>query len=171
MKLEIGSIWVYGSKGVCKVEGIHRERFGSEERDYYCLTPLGDGKSQIFVPVDSERIEKTLRQVVTPVEIDRILAGLPRESAPWIEDSRARANHFRTVLESADIPGMMVAIRSLWQRKDRLSAVGKRLNSADQTACAKMEKLLHDEFSLALGIPCEEVPPFIRQRVATVSAG
>ena len=61
MKLEIGSVWVYGSKGVCRVESIQRERFGSQERDYYCLTPLADGKSQIFVPVDSDRIEKTVR--------------------------------------------------------------------------------------------------------------
>ena len=171
MKLEIGSVWVYGSKGVCRVESIQRERFGSQERDYYCLTPLADGKSQIFVPVDSDRIEKTVRQVVTPVEIDRILSDLPRECGPWIEDNRARANHFRTVLENADIPGMMEAIRVLWQHKNRLSAVGKRLNTADQTACSRMEKLVHDEFSLALGIPCEEVPPFIRARVAAVNAG
>ena len=171
MRLEIGSTLVYGSKGVCKVESIQRERFGSEERDYYLLCPLGDGKSQIYVPVDSERIEKQVRQVVTPTQIEQILAELPKDCAPWIEDNRARADHFRSILESADISRMMQAIRTLWQHKDRLNAVGKRLNTADQTAYARMEKLLHDEFALALGIPTEEVPPFIRERVAAVNAG
>ena len=167
MRLEIGSMLVYGSRGVCKVEDVKTERFGKDAREYYVLCPMNDEKSRIYVPVDSDRIEKQARQVITPGEIDRILSALPETGSPWIEDNRARADYFRSVLEGGDLPLMMQTVHTLYLKKNELSAAGKQLNVADKNTFEKLEKLLHDEFALALGISCEDVAPFIRERIAS----
>ena len=170
MRLEIGSTLVYGSRGVCKVEDVKIERFGKEEREYYVLCPMNDPKSQIYVPVDSDRIEKQARRVITPDQIERILRALP-ENAAWIEDNRARADYFRSVLEGGDLSLMMQTVHTLYLKKSELTAIGKHLNVADENTFEKLEKLLHDEFALALGISCDEVMPFIKKRISAASAG
>ncbi len=171
MRLTVGSMLVYGSRGVCKVEDVKTERFGKDEREYYVLCPMNDQKSRIYVPVDSDRIEKQARRVITPDEIDRMLSTLPEGESAWIEDNRTRADHFRSVLEGGDLSQMMQAIHSLYLRKSELTAAGKHLNTADENIFVKLEKLLHNEFALALGISCEEVMPFIRERLTSASAG
>lgn len=165
MKLEIGSMLVYGSRGVCKVEDIKKERFVSQEREYYLLRPMDDVKSLIYVPVDSDRLEKQVRKVLTPGEIDHLISIMPNEAAPWIEENRARAEFFRSVMESGNREQMVQIIKTLYLRRQELAAVGKRLNVADETVLSRLEKLLYDEFALVLNIRPDEVLPFIQEKL------
>ncbi|MGM9637645.1 MAG: CarD family transcriptional regulator [Eubacteriales bacterium] len=165
MRLEIGSMLVYGSRGVCKVEDIKKERFVKEEREYYLLRPMDDVKSLIYVPVDSDRLEKQVRRVLTPGEIDDLISIMPSEATPWIEDNRTRAEFFKSVMESGNREQMVQIIKTLYLHRQELAAVGKRLNVADETVLGRLEKLLYDEFALVLNIRPEEVLPFIQEKL------
>lgn len=165
MRLEIGSVLVYGSRGVCKVEGIKKECFVSQEREYYLLRPMDDVKSLIYIPVDSDRLDKQVRRVLTPGEIDHLISIMPDKAVPWIENNRARAEAFKLVMDSGNREQMVQSIKTLYLHRQELAAVGKRLNVADEAVLGRMEKLLYDEFALVLNIRVDEVLPFIQEKL------
>lgn len=86
-RLEIGSLLVYGAKGICRVLGVERAKFSGGEREYYLLCPKDDEKSVIYVPVDSERLERLVSRMLTPEEIDRLIVRMSGDCLPWISEN------------------------------------------------------------------------------------
>ena len=53
-------------------------------------------------------------------------------------------------------------MRSLQNRQNVLSSNGKRLHIADERALKEAQRLVHDEFSVALDIKSDEIGSYLK---------
>lgn len=60
----------------------------------------------------------------------------------------------------------MLLIRSILIKKKELALSGKRLTLSDDNMLKRAEKLINDEFAVALGIESGAVPDFIREKMS-----
>lgn len=163
--LELNSVLIYGSSGICKVTDIRKEKLGKEIREYYILQPLGDNKSVVYVPTDNEGLQNKMRKIISTEEIKSLIKNMPENETIWIDDDRKRNEAYKSILESGDHVGVIKVIKTLFFRRKELTAVGKKLRTTDEAIMQRAEKMLYEEFALVLNISRDEVLPFILDHV------
>lgn len=164
---KIGDKIMYGAGGVMTIVDIREESIGDISRSYYILRPTtARSESFTFVPVDNERLVSAMRPLLTKDEIISLLRSA-KDAPPldWVNENRARQEHFKKIMESGDRAKMIAMIRAIDENGMRREAEGKKNFLSDENARAKAEKLLHSEFSVVLGIPEEEVPAFVEREL------
>lgn len=167
---EIGSLVVYGSNGVCRVEEIRREAFTGTPRDYYILSPADDKKTVIYVPTDEVSLTAQMRPLLSRDELVALIRESYREGAcEWINDPRARSESFRQILQSGNRRDLFRMLRTIYERRESQVAQGRRLYAADENAFHQAEKLLHGEIAAILSIHPDEVQSFIQSQLAAES--
>lgn len=161
---KIGDRIVYGANGVMKIVDVREESIGDVSRNYYVLSSVcSRSDSLIFVPCDSERLLSVMRHLLTREEALELIGRIDKlPDIEWVESNRARADHFKKLMESADREAMFSMIRAIDENAKRREAEGKKNFLTDETARQKAERLLHSELALVLDIPIEEVPSFIK---------
>lgn len=159
---------LYGNAGVCRVEHIgpmdHPSSQSDPARLYYTLSPLY-GSGSIYAPVDTAVF---MRPILAADEVNSLIDQIndfePHKPHPMTP--KALADHCHTVLQSHSsltILGFLVTLK-------RKSEEGKKLCQIEQRCQKQAETLLFGEFSSALGIPVEEIPAYIQNRLEKGSA-
>ena len=162
----VGDRIIYGSLGVVDIIDIREECVGGAKRLYYVLSEVfGKANSLTFVPTDSEKLTSAMRPIPEREEIERIIAeAKEREVGEWIDDGRARAEHFRSVISSGDRVELILMIKQIRLMSRRLSAEGKRLYVADENMMKRAERQVYPEISAALGIPESDIPHLFMEK-------
>ena len=155
---EIGSRVVYRAEGVCVISDIRSESFGSigKSEKYYILTPIGDKKSTVFVPINNECLVGYMRELMSAEKIEQMLCELRDERMEWIVDSRARNAVFREILSLGDRRDLVVLVNTVWEKIEEQRLAGKKPGSTDLGALAKAERLLYEEFAATTDIGSQE---------------
>lgn len=162
----IGSYVVYGSQGVCRITEIRREDFSGTAKDYYILTPTDDPKMVIYVPTDADALTAQMRQLLSPDELSALIRnGAAAEPMEWINDPRARNELFRRILQSGDRLRLFCLLRTIHERREQQTALGKKLYAADEAIFQRAEKLLHGEIAVILNIHPAEVQEYIGRQL------
>lgn len=169
MKFAVNDLVSYKTSGVCRISEIKECTFGGVCGEYYILNPVYDGKSVIFVPVDSPLSDK-MRKLLTKAEVDEIIDTMPQDAFDWIENDRERSEKIKEVTTSGDRARIARMIKTLWLRRKALAERGKKLRITDEAALHSAEKILYDEFAYALGIAREDVPAYIEAKIAEAEA-
>lgn len=164
MRLEKGDVIVYGVRGVCTVTDVKVESLAGSDREYYLLTPRDDPRSVIYLPTDSDRIDRYVKKMITKDEIIRLIDSLPEQEDQWIPDNRRRAEVFGKIVDGGDRAEIIRLIRVLSARRHALEGSGKKLGTADKNILEQAEKVVFDELALVLGIDHNEVEAFIIER-------
>ena len=161
---KIGDRIVYGANGVMEIVDVREESIGDVSRNYYVLSSVfSRSDSLIFVPCDNDRLVSVMRHLLTRDEAMELIGRIDElPDIEWVESNRARAEHFKKLMESGDREAMFSMIRAIDENAKRREAEGKKNFLTDETARQKAERLLHSELALVLGIPIEEVPSFIK---------
>ena len=159
----VGELIVYGGTGGCEVEAVETKSIDGEEKQYYRLRPLYQSGT-ISAPVNGKVF---MRPVISHEEADAIIDSLPEIPAQTLHERNFTqlAAHYQQLLcshECSDIAGLVVSIRAKKLESERS---GRRFGQIDAKFMKLAEKLLYGEFSAALGIPFEEVEPYICERL------
>jgi len=149
---EIGAFVVYGSGGVFRIDDIRDEKFGSEVRRYYVMRGILGGSTTVFVPVDSEQLVSRMKPMASREEITSLIDGMPQSTLEWQENTKARAEVFRKIIDGGDRAELLCLMRTIYLKKTELAKIGKRVYAADENAMKKAERMIFDEFSVVLGI-------------------
>ena len=165
-----GELLVYGTTGVCRVEEITTPDLTRAERgrQYYLLKPLyQDGV--IYAPVDSGKVP--IRPVISQEEAEALIDRIPsvRAEACRAPTLQALAQHYQSAVRSHDCKELLELVMSIYLKQRQAEAQKRRLGMVDERYMKQAERLLHGELSAALGIPLEEVQPYIARRVREVS--
>lgn len=158
---QIGDTVLYGTTGVCRVEGVIEKEIARIKKEYYVLHPVAHGNSAVFVPVDNPALLAKVKRILSKEEICALLQALPAEAPAWIEDNVARREAFHAIVQRGDRSELIQLVRTVYRHQKELSTAGKRLHLADERIMKEAERLLHEEFSVALEIAPDEVVPFI----------
>ena len=161
----VGDTVVYGSQGVCRIEGTQSKKIRGEYVDYIVLKPVYDQNSTVFVPKNNEELLAKMREILSADEIYRIISELPERDPIWIDDDNIRKAKYQEMIDEGDRRKIMLIIKTLYRHKLEQEEKGRRLHQADEFILRQAEKLLHDEFALVLDIRPDEVVPFIMEQI------
>ena len=160
----VGELIVYGGTGVCRVEAVEEKQSpDSGKRMYYRLKPLYQSGS-ISVPVDGKVF---MRPVISREEAEAIIDRLPDMPVQSLHERNFTqlAAHYQQLLcshECSDVAGLVVSIHAKKRESER---AGRRFGQVDAKFMKRAETLLYGEISAALGIPYDEVEPYIERRL------
>ncbi len=160
--LELNQKVSYGTTGVCVVERIEEKKIGRELKRYYVLKPVSQATSTVFLPADNEKLLLKVRKVLTADEVKDIISASKSEPDIWPENDAERKIAFNGIITSGDRKACLVMMRSLQNRQNVLSSNGKRLHIADERALKEAQRLVHDEFSVALDIKSDEIGSYLK---------
>lgn len=165
--INIGDHVVYNEDGVCCVENIGVLKIATASRDqqYYTLRPVfGDGR--IYVPVDTAL---PLRPVMTREEAMALIYHMPEIEAEVcrLNSKRVLEEHYRNMMKSHTPEALVCTLKSIYAKRHGGEKV-RALSNTDEYYRKRAEALLHQELSVALEIPVEEVEKYI---IHTIEAG
>jgi len=164
---QAGELVVYSTTGVCRVEAITKPNLSGADRnrEYYQLKPLQqDGV--IYCPVDNPKV--SIRPVISREEAEKLIDLIPTMEAEACRAPtlQALAQHYQEAVRSHNCKDLIEMMMSIYAKRRQAEAQKRRLGMVDERYMKQAERLLHGEFSAALGIPFEEVGDYIAKRVA-----
>ena len=163
---QAGELVVYSTTGVCRVEAITKPNLSGADRnrEYYQLKPLQqDGV--IYCPVDNPKV--SIRPILSREEAEKLIDLIPTMEAEACRAPtlQALAQHYQNNLRSHDCKDLIEMMMSIYTKQRQAETQHRRLGMVDERFMKQAERLLYGEFSAALGIPFEEVQPYIARRV------
>lgn len=172
MVYQKGDLIVYGSSGVCRIEDIGPLKGAggvNGRRSYYTLS-LVFGSGVIYTPVDTNVF---MRPVLSKERVEQLITQLPdlNEDVCSTSNLRQLTEHYHAAFETHSCEELLRLIKSVYQKDQDSLKQGKRLGLTDQKYRKHAEELVHGEFSVALGIPYEQVPGYISARITALDQG
>ena len=156
---------VFGNHGICVIKAIGPLDLGIAERGrlYYTLEPLYTQKNTIYTPVDSEK--NSLRRAITREEALELIDRIPQVETVWVPDEKRREERYREIMRQNDCMGWMQIIKTLYLKKQKRLAEGRKNTAHDELNLKLAEDFLYGEFAAALDVEKDEVEDLIGRRV------
>ncbi len=161
--LSINDTVVYGTVGVCQVEGIEDMTIGRETKKYYVLKPIANGSSTVYIPLDSEKLIAKARKIISKPELDKLLQSDFADE--WNENSTERAVMYTDIIKSGDRSRIIGIMLTLAKRRKALIGTGKKLRISDERAMRDCERIIGDEASYVLDTTPEKAIAYIKENV------
>jgi len=110
-----------------------------------------------------------MRPTVTREEAERLIDMIPtiRADAYHGKGLQELKAHYGEMLRSHDCADLIELVMSIYAKKRYRERTNQKIGMIDENCMKRAQALLHDEFSVALGIPAAEVGAYIRKRIAT----
>ena len=153
---DIGQTVLYGSNGVCTVDGVTEKRIGSFKAKYYVLKPVSANAATLFVPTSNKQLVGKIRSVLTEDEANSILDDLP-DCGEWNDDKQQRTEDFRAVISKGDCVELIRLIRLIYSHGQIQTANHKRLHVSDERFLKEAKKMVCEEFSIVLHTDSESI--------------
>ena len=158
-----GQLVRYGQAGVCEVKEIVKMNAGAGEAPYYALSPLfKPGSPVVYVPWDNKELTGRMCPLMSPGEIEDLLARAEKAPCPWNRDFRKRSEESRKALLSSDRLDALVMIKSILAHKKEMAQIGKVVHTTDDYFLRDAEMLVYHEIAYVLGEPYEAVSARVR---------
>ena len=159
---------LYGSNGICVVEGKISREFKGENIEYYVLKPIESITSTVFVPINNKELVGRIKKLLTEKEIEEMIQELPEENFEWINHDNTRRDKFKSIIKSGNRNDIMVLIRTLYTKQLELKEAGKKMHAVDVGLLKDAQKILHDEMAYVLDIESDEVASYILSQVESI---
>ena len=167
---QIGDLVFYSGSGVCRIDSVTRREFGDEKKDYYLLIPVHSPESAVYLPVDNEKLLSRMRSPLSCDEVKGLIRSIPDRCPQWIADEGRRKTEFTRILREGNQSEILDLIRLIHQQQQKLRAAGRKLHQCDERAFREAQRVLCDEFSLALSIEPGEVEGYIGDMLHDMTA-
>ncbi len=156
----------YGTTGVCRIVDMTVRSISGKEMLYYVLKPVHQDGATVYVPARNEKLLSKMQRILSKQEIDALIEEMPGCGIAWIDQEKTRQETYKKVLDGGDRKELIGLIRTLYQKRQELSAEGKKLRAADEHLMKDAEELLYDEFSTVLGLKPDAIVPYLMDRLA-----
>ncbi len=156
---------LYLGTGICHIDDIRTENFGTEPKEYFVMHAVSDPSSVIFVPVDSERLTSCMLELLSPDEINELIEEAEENDLEWIPDNKQRMLKFTEMISSCNRLDILLIFKALSLMKRELEGQKKKFYATDERLLASASKVIVEEFSFVLKIDQGDVVPYILDRV------
>ena len=149
---EIGDLIVYGTNGVCRVDGMCGSPYDAgDDREYYVLKPLYDqANSVIYTPVTNENV--VMRPLLSREKAGELLARISDIAAITVDNERSRRDVYREALRTTDPINYVRIVKAVRRRREEFSRTRRRLPDLDIDFEHSAYCCLLGELSEVLGI-------------------
>lgn len=160
-----GDTVLYGSSGVCRVEGTKQQELYDTMIEYLVLKPVYDENSTVFVPVRNKELMSKIIPILSEKQVYEFIDNIPNEETIWIEDDKQRKQLYQDIISRFDRKQLVQIIKTLYLHKISQQEKGRKLHQCDEQILRQAEKLLYSEFAVALNIPVDEILPLITKQI------
>lgn len=163
---EIGHKVFSKNSGVCVIVSKELKNFGIGEQVYFVLEPFFNKKndtSKLYVP--EQKANEQLRGLLDKEKVLKLVDMMKSCERIWYSDPKIRKQKFQEIYTSGDLEKICQLIKSLHMQNEEMKQVKKTLSMIDREFLDKMEKDIHEEFSLALDIEVNMVPEFLASQI------
>lgn len=161
-----GDYVIYGTNGLCQIKEVTTLSFSEDERLYYCLTPVDDEGSQLFVPVGQNKV--VMRKPVSIEEIDEIMNSIPELDEIRSTSDRAREEKYKEVMKKDDCREWMRLLKTMYVRKKTRSAEGRKMTAMDERYTKAAKQSLFSELSFVLQKDKTDIENYITEKFESI---
>ena len=162
---QVGDKIIYGSSGVCIIDGIKmvEVNYGEPEQPYYVIKPVFSD-CNISVPVSTKVF---MRPIITEEEALALIDSMPHVDAqPYYNNAlRQLQDYYEKKINTHSCEVLVELSVSLYRKREQLLAQKRKFGAIDERYMKRAEDLLFGELSVALSIPKNEVRKFINARL------
>ena len=150
---QINDIVFHENGGVCRINNIGTPDFVTTGQLYYTLECLENPTTQVYVAFTHE---SDIRYIITKENAIQCLSGVRELQGQYNEDNKNRDREYAEVLKSGNFQKWFCMLKGILHEKYVRNAAGKQLNLKDSRYLEQVEKLIIQEFSIALDISAED---------------
>ena len=93
-----GDTVLYGSSGVCRVEGTKQQELYDITMEYLVLKPVYDENSTVFVPIRNKELMSKITPVLSEKQVYEFIDNIPNEKTLWIDDDKQRKQLYQDII-------------------------------------------------------------------------
>ena len=149
----------YGAHGVCKIEDITEKSFNGAAIQYYVLRLVYNDTSTIYGPLHNQTLTQNMRKVLSEEDLRPLIQTMPQEESLWIKNEEMRKARYQEILAGGNRADLIRMPKALYLHQREQQEKGRRLH-VGRPFFKEAEKMLHEEFTLVLGIPREQDLPY-----------
>lgn len=157
---------VFGTHGICQVKAVGSLTISAadEERLYYTLKPVYESQqSAIYTPVDNTKAP--IRAAVSREEVFKLIDEIPEIETIWVLDEKRREEKYKEIMLKNECRGWIQIIKTLYLKKQKRLAEGKKNTSKDDFYLKLAEELLYGEMASVTEMEKAEVKDMVTKRV------
>ena len=132
-------------------------------RQYYSLSPIDDGTLNIDVPIENNLGH--IRSIISKEEVNAIIDTIPFVEAIEFDNEKMFESEYKKILSSGTYDDLIKIIKTSFTRNDARLSNKKKISEKDDLYFKKAERILYNEFSMALGLSYEETKKYVINRV------
>ncbi len=165
---EKGAMLVHPTYGVCEVVHVGKidMKHVKDDRLYYTLIPLYDGKSKLFIPTDSDGVG--LRPVLTKEKAQKLVESLHQIEPVTVQNEKEREKIFKEMIRTGNTEDISRMIKTLYLRRQARLTAGKKAVSLDEKYLFLAREQLYGELAVSLGIEKNGVEEYIEKTLNRV---
>lgn len=162
---QIGDYVFKINTGVCRIEDIvHLNgRDIDKNRLYYLLIPMFDNKTRIYI--STEREPAPFRKIMDEKEAWELIKEIPQIKEIKIRSERQREQEYKDAIRSNDPKRWVSIIKTMYLRKKKRTAEGKKDTSLDGYFFKVAEDYLYSELAVSMGKKKEELRRIIAETI------
>ncbi len=167
---EVGDYVVYGSNGVCQITKVGPIDCPGVPQDklYYTMTPCYIRDSEIFTPVDNDRV--VIRKVMSKDEAVVFVQNMYQIQSLKIEEEKKRELLYKQTILSCEPAKIVSLIKTIYERIQERQAEGKKVTSSDSKYCHIAEDSLYGELAISLGMDKDNVGAYVEDKMHRLQA-
>lgn len=151
---KIKDIVVYENGGICEVADIGVPDFMNTQEEYYKLRAIGPKDNAIYVKVKNER---TMRYTISRDEAEDYIHQIEDMDVIYNENSKMREREFGDIIKERDWVCCLRMYKGLVMAKNKRIEQGKQLNANDDRFFSRIDKIICDEFAVAMQTTAERI--------------
>lgn len=155
--------YVVYKKDVCIIKQIKKNHLNG--LDYYILAPIEDTSLTIEIPVENRL--GFVRKIIDKNEVENIINDISGVEVIDSLNDRALEQTYKSLLNSGNHLDLIKIIKTTYSRKEVRLLNNKKVSEKDDVYFKKAEKLLYNEFAIALGLTFDEAREYVIDKVET----
>ena len=128
-----------------------------KDNKYYVLFPIDDDSLTIKVPVDNSFI----RRVIIKDEVAKIIKNIINIDIIKVDNEKMIEQEYKKLLENATHENLIKIIKTSYLKNDKRKREKKKISEKDDTYFKLAEKILYNEFSVALKMNYEDTKKYV----------
>ncbi len=157
--------YVVYKKEVCIIKDIRTHNTTNTE--CYTLMPIDDDSLTIDVPVDNQL--GNIRPIISKKEVNEIINQIP--DIPTIIDINDKMieGEYKKLLVSGTHQDLIKIIKTTYLRNDIRLQNKKKPGEKDNAYFKKAEKLLYNEFAIAMNLSIDDTRQYVIDKVKAIT--
>ena len=162
---QIGEKIIYGSNGVCVIEGFKNLEVPHtmEEKVYYIIKPMFQ-ECRISAPVDTKMF---MRPIISVDEAQSLIDGLADlDAQPYFNNAlRQLQDYYEKRIATHDCNELASMLVALYRKREQMLSQKRKFGAIDERYMKRAEDLLFGELSVVLDTTKAEIRQMVNDKL------